>query len=58
MTRMIFIVQDKLEELKSLLQNKKNEISSLMEKTSEVRRMQDELQESLSVVCLNRSHEH
>ena len=53
MTRMIFIVHDKLEELKSLLQNKKNEISSLMEKPSEVHRMQDELQESLSMVCLN-----
>lgn len=49
---MIFIIQVKLEEMKGLLHKKKTEISSLMEKTSEVRRMQDELQENLSVVCV------
>ncbi|CAA7391608.1 unnamed protein product [Spirodela intermedia] len=41
----------KLEEMKDLLHKKKSEISSLMQKTSEVRRMQDELQENLSVAA-------
>ncbi|XP_078448137.1 structural maintenance of chromosomes protein 6A-like isoform X2 [Wolffia australiana] len=41
----------KQEELNRLLQTKKMEISSLMEKTSEVRKMQDELQEKLSVAA-------
>ena len=43
-------MQVKAEELKGLLLNKKAHIRSLMEKTSEVRRMKDELQQNLTLV--------
>lgn len=41
----------KVEELKGLLVDKKAHIASLMEKTSEVRRMKDELQQNLSLAA-------
>lgn len=43
-------LQVKVDELKGLFLSKKAHIKSLMEKTSEVRRMKDELQQNLSLV--------
>ncbi|KAK1272381.1 hypothetical protein QJS04_geneDACA012444 [Acorus gramineus] len=46
--------QVKVDELKKLLSDKKTQIASLMEKTSEVRRMKEELQQNLSLATRQR----
>lgn len=43
-------LQHKMEELNNQLTEKKNQISNMMERTSEVRRMKDDLNQSLSMV--------
>lgn len=52
----MFASQVKVNELKDCLHDKKIQIASMMEKTSEVRRMKDELQHDLSLVCLSFVH--
>lgn len=43
-------LQHKMEELSDQLAKKKNQISNMMERTSEVRRMKEDLKQSLSIV--------
>jgi hypothetical protein len=52
-----------VEELREHISKKKAQIASMMEKTSEVRRMKEELQQTLSLVtsnfniyCFHKSH--
>jgi cell shape-determining protein MreC len=49
----ILFSQNVVEELRERISKKKAQIASMMEKTSEVRRMKDELQQTLSLVSSN-----
>lgn len=46
----ILFSQNVMEELRERISKKKAQIACMMEKTSEVRRMKDELQQTLSLV--------
>lgn len=46
----VIFLQDLIEELRAQFMKKKNQIACMLEKTSEVRRMKDELHQTLALV--------